>query len=166
MAKSAFLAVVFLGAVALTEGAKQHHKKEEGDCSDIDKEQFETLYCKAYTCTDCCSEWCKDKCDGWKEKMEESNCSCDTEPEAHTSETHCDDEADDFHEEYKDDPWEARMARSCTLGCSECCKGDEASAFLQVDHRKHHHHSKKASTKLAKCHKCMIQHGLDKKVKK
>merc|ERR1719482_93164 len=80
--------------------------EDDGECSDLDKQKYDTLYCTAYVCTGCCSDWCKEKCDEWKKEMDDSNCACDTEPEAHTSSSFCEDEADDFHEEWKDDPWE------------------------------------------------------------
>lgn len=153
------LLFVFLGAVEAHLSRHVHSVHavkgdDSGECSDIDKRQFDTLYCTAFTCTGCCSDWCKEKCDSWKEKMEEANCACDTDPEAHTSDSYCDDEAETFHEDYKDDPWEARMSRSCTLGCKECCKSD---AFLMQIVKKHEKKSRQSSARLSACKKCTVK---------
>merc|ERR1719217_1978821 len=96
--------------------------------SEVQKEKFDIMYCKSGTCTVCCDHWCKDTCEGLKTEMEEAGCSCDTDPEAFTSESFCEEKETEFNEKYKDDPFEAKMARACTLGCDSCCKG----SFLQV----------------------------------
>merc|ERR1719428_778286 len=70
-------------------------------------------------------------CQNLKDAMENEECECDKAPEAFTSDTFCDDKAKDFHEKYKKDPFEAKMARACTMGCDGCCKHNKED-FLQV----------------------------------
>merc|ERR1719191_2580056 len=99
------------------------------ECNSREKKKYEIMYCKSGTCTECCDSWCKSMCENLKASMENEECECDTPPEAFTSDTYCDDKAKDFHEKHKKDPFEAKMARACSMGCDGCCKHND---FIQI----------------------------------
>merc|ERR1719473_1985876 len=93
----------------------------KGDCSDVQKEKYDIMFCKSGTCTTCCDAWCKSTCENLESSMKEDGCECEEKPEAFSKEDYCKDKADAF---------EAKMARACTLGCDTCCK---KGLFLQAD---------------------------------
>merc|ERR1719231_708035 len=88
---------------------------DEPKCNEREEKKYEIMYCTSGTCTECCDEWCKSMCQNLKDAMKNEECECDEAPEAFTSDTFCDDKADAYHEKYKKDPFEAKMARACTF---------------------------------------------------
>merc|ERR1719191_42451 len=129
------------------------------ECNSREKKKYEIMYCKSGTCTECCDSWCKSMCENLKASMENEECTCDTPPEAFTSDTYCDDKADDFHEKHKKDPFEAKMARACTMGCDGCCKHNKPD-FLQVKNATlatvKAHTDSTAPNSPEKCNQCMV----------
>lgn len=119
------------------------------DCGKYAKREHLILYCHSWMCTECCDEWCMDKCDILRRRMERKKCyPCSDKSMwrsgwvkgdkhhsdgSHMNEDYCKDEHKKFKGKYEDLTWYEQQAMACSRGCEQCCEPDEDhdASFLQ-----------------------------------